>query len=125
MFRSCNTDLGSYITLKTFFQAFPDALFHQLLLAMTHPDHETRVGAHSIFSMVLMPSVFSPALDQKMKLAGAVSGFSVSTLKNESKDTAEIIDGRLMEESQVSDVSTKQSGQSYSFKGSFFGRKTV
>lgn len=30
---------------------------------MTHPDHETRVGAHSIFSMVLMPS----KLDQKMK----------------------------------------------------------
>ncbi|PON88688.1 Armadillo-type fold containing protein [Trema orientale] len=115
--------------------AFPDALFHQLLLAMTHPDHETRVGAHSIFSMVLMPSVFSPCLDQKMKLAEAVSGISVNTLKNvgygrvssqdESKDTAETIDGRLMEElSQVSDVCMKQSGQSYNFKGSLVGGKT-
>ncbi|KAJ0024807.1 hypothetical protein Pint_07062 [Pistacia integerrima] len=33
--------------------AFPDALFHQLLLAMAHPDHETRVGAHSVVSVVL------------------------------------------------------------------------
>ncbi|MED6147234.1 hypothetical protein PIB30_042188 [Stylosanthes scabra] len=29
---------------------FPDALFHQLLMAMAYPDHETRTGAHSIFS---------------------------------------------------------------------------
>ncbi|THG16574.1 hypothetical protein TEA_017355 [Camellia sinensis var. sinensis] len=29
--------------------AFPDALFRQLLLAMAHPDHETRVGAHHVF----------------------------------------------------------------------------
>ncbi|KAJ0086922.1 hypothetical protein Patl1_07163 [Pistacia atlantica] len=34
-------------------RAFPDALFHQLLLAMAHPDHETRVGAHSVVSVVL------------------------------------------------------------------------
>ncbi|KAL4583347.1 hypothetical protein LXL04_007917 [Taraxacum kok-saghyz] len=27
-------------------QAFPDALFHHLILAMSHPDHETRVVAH-------------------------------------------------------------------------------
>ncbi|XP_062107804.1 protein SEMI-ROLLED LEAF 2 isoform X2 [Humulus lupulus] len=115
--------------------AFPDALFHQLLLAMTHPDHETRVGAHSIFSMVLMPSVFSSCLDQKVKLAGPVSEFSVGTLKNfgngrfssqdESKDTTETIDGGLMEEaSQASDVYMKQYAQSYSYKGYLFGGKT-
>ncbi|MED6160367.1 hypothetical protein PIB30_050822 [Stylosanthes scabra] len=49
-------------------KAFPDALFHQLLLAMAHPDQETRIGAHSIFSIVLMPSVFSSQLDQKKKI---------------------------------------------------------
>ncbi|XP_015952141.1 protein SEMI-ROLLED LEAF 2 isoform X1 [Arachis duranensis] len=49
-------------------KAFPDALFHQLLLAMAHPDHETRIGAHSVFSIVLMPSVFSSQLDQKKKI---------------------------------------------------------
>ncbi|XP_020212613.1 uncharacterized protein LOC109797106 isoform X2 [Cajanus cajan] len=37
-------------------KAFPETLFHQLLLAMVHPDHETRVVAHRIFSVILLPS---------------------------------------------------------------------
>ncbi|CAA2988360.1 Hypothetical predicted protein [Olea europaea subsp. europaea] len=41
-------------------RAFPEALFHQLLPAMIHPDHETRVGAHRIFSVVLVPSSICP-----------------------------------------------------------------
>ncbi|XP_038701676.1 protein SEMI-ROLLED LEAF 2-like [Tripterygium wilfordii] len=41
-------------------KAFPESLFHQLLLAMVHPDHETRVGAHCIFSVVLVPSSVCP-----------------------------------------------------------------
>ncbi|TVU33475.1 hypothetical protein EJB05_25295, partial [Eragrostis curvula] len=41
-------------------KVFPEALFHQLLLAMIHPDHETRVAAHRIFSVVLVPSSVSP-----------------------------------------------------------------
>ncbi|XP_050210407.1 protein SEMI-ROLLED LEAF 2 isoform X2 [Mercurialis annua] len=41
-------------------KAFPEALFHQLLLAMVHEDHETRVGAHRIFSIVLVPSSVCP-----------------------------------------------------------------
>ncbi|ESR34654.1 hypothetical protein CICLE_v10006843mg [Citrus x clementina] len=40
--------------------AFPEALFYQLLPAMVHPDHETRVGAHQIFSVVLVPSSVYP-----------------------------------------------------------------
>ncbi|KAH9648257.1 hypothetical protein KPL70_025516 [Citrus sinensis] len=40
--------------------AFPEALFYQLLPAMVHPDHETRVGAHQIFSVVLVPSSVCP-----------------------------------------------------------------
>ncbi|KAG6769203.1 hypothetical protein POTOM_024820 [Populus tomentosa] len=40
--------------------SFPETLFHQLLPAMVHPDHETRVGAHRIFSVVLVPSSVSP-----------------------------------------------------------------
>ncbi|KAF7148752.1 hypothetical protein RHSIM_Rhsim03G0019100 [Rhododendron simsii] len=43
-----------------FSQAFPEALFHQLLPAMVHPDHETRIGAHRIFSVVLVPSSVRP-----------------------------------------------------------------
>ncbi|KAK8986133.1 hypothetical protein V6N11_082415 [Hibiscus sabdariffa] len=54
-------------------KTFPDALFHQLLHAMSHPDHETRVGAHNIFSIVLMPSLLSPLSDQNKKTSEAVS----------------------------------------------------
>ncbi|KAL4583369.1 hypothetical protein LXL04_007940 [Taraxacum kok-saghyz] len=35
----------SHISMD-FDHAFPDALFHHLILAMSHPDHETRVVAH-------------------------------------------------------------------------------
>ncbi|CAI9099950.1 OLC1v1036852C1 [Oldenlandia corymbosa var. corymbosa] len=41
-------------------KAFPESLFHQLLPAMVHPDHETRVGAHRVFSVVLVPSSVCP-----------------------------------------------------------------
>ncbi|KAK6285271.1 hypothetical protein POUND7_011450 [Theobroma cacao] len=41
-------------------KAFPEALFHSLLLAMVYADHETRVGAHCIFSVVLVPSSVCP-----------------------------------------------------------------
>ncbi|KAL9255681.1 SEMI-ROLLED LEAF 2-like protein [Drosera capensis] len=41
-------------------KAFPEALFHQLLPAMVHPDHETRIGAHRVFSVVLVPSSVAP-----------------------------------------------------------------
>ncbi|XP_039045638.1 protein SEMI-ROLLED LEAF 2-like isoform X2 [Hibiscus syriacus] len=54
-------------------KTFPDALFHQLLHAMSHPDHETRVGAHKIFSIVLMPSLLSPLSVQNKKTSEAVS----------------------------------------------------
>ncbi|CAM8893069.1 unnamed protein product [Rhodiola kirilowii] len=42
-------------------KAFPEALFYQLLPAMVHPDHEIRVGAHRIFSVVLVPSSVHPS----------------------------------------------------------------
>ncbi|KAI3984401.1 hypothetical protein MKX01_011355, partial [Papaver californicum] len=41
-------------------KAFPEALFHHLLVAMVHPDHQTRVEAHRIFSVVLVPSSICP-----------------------------------------------------------------
>lgn len=41
-------------------KAFPESLFHQLLPAMVHQDNETRIGAHRIFSVVLVPSSVCP-----------------------------------------------------------------
>uniref|UniRef100_F6HL01 Protein EFR3-like B n=1 Tax=Vitis vinifera TaxID=29760 RepID=F6HL01_VITVI len=69
--------------------AFPEALFHQLLPAMVHPDHETRVGAHRIFSVVLVPFSVCPrpcpitpelkkASDLPRMLSRTVSVFSSS-----------------------------------------------
>ncbi|VVA96583.1 unnamed protein product [Arabis nemorensis] len=37
-------------------QVFPDTLLDALLKAMLHPNVETRVGAHKIFSVLLLPS---------------------------------------------------------------------
>uniref|UniRef100_A0A7N0VBA1 ARM repeat superfamily protein n=1 Tax=Kalanchoe fedtschenkoi TaxID=63787 RepID=A0A7N0VBA1_KALFE len=41
-------------------KAFPEALFHQLLVAMVCSDYESRLGAHQIFSIVLVPSSVCP-----------------------------------------------------------------
>ncbi|KAF2558310.1 hypothetical protein F2Q68_00012967 [Brassica cretica] len=45
-------------------KVFPDALFHQLLLAMSHADSETRVEAHNIFSVLLLRTLRLPWSDQ-------------------------------------------------------------
>ncbi|KAH1258100.1 Protein EFR3 cmp44E [Glycine max] len=70
--------------------AFPETLFHQLLLAMVHPDHETRVVSHHIFSSILVPTSVFPhpslsASDPKASnvprtLSRAVSVFSSSAV---------------------------------------------
>ncbi|KAL5208316.1 hypothetical protein ABZP36_032751 [Zizania latifolia] len=69
-------------------KAFPEALFHQLLLAMIYPDCETHLGAHRIFSVVLVPSSVSPCsfsgssqtskIDLKRTLSRTTSVFSSS-----------------------------------------------
>lgn len=102
---------------------------------MAHPDHETRVGAHSIFSMVLMPSLLAPWLEQKMNPLQAVSA-SVSTLQkvkegsfslqDEEKDAVVPLNGEPREEgSQISNVYEKQSGQSHNFKSALTCGRTV
>lgn len=56
---------------------------------MAHPDHETRVGAHSVLSAVLVPSFVFPwpvpfstssprGCDRRRTLSGSLSGFSSS-----------------------------------------------
>ncbi|GLT53623.1 hypothetical protein SLA2020_268820 [Shorea laevis] len=123
-------------------KAFPEALFHQLLLAMSHPDPETRVGAHGVFSMVLMPSLLCPWLDQNLESSQAVSRFSsVGTMQkvrsgsfsiqDEGKDATEPTNVGLRQEViQISDAGFKRSGidpscdQSYSFMHALTDGKT-
>ncbi|KEH30318.1 protein SEMI-ROLLED LEAF 2 isoform X1 [Medicago truncatula] len=88
-------------------KAFPDALFHQLLLVMAHPDHETRIGAHSVFSTVLMPSLFSPQLDHKTMMAEKVPSESLS-IQQESFLGAEQINRKPVEGGAVVDVSSRK-----------------
>ncbi|BAT85267.1 hypothetical protein LR48_Vigan03g216400 [Vigna angularis] len=71
-------------------KAFPETLLHQLLLAMVHPDHETRAVAHRIFSVILVPASILPGRslsisDRKPSsvprtLSRAVSVFSSSAV---------------------------------------------
>ncbi|XP_059632893.1 protein SEMI-ROLLED LEAF 2 [Cornus florida] len=105
-------------------KAFPDALFHQLLLAMVHPDHETRVGAHHIFSVMLMPSLICPWLVCNGRPSQALQGIQAVTLpevksrsfsiQDESKDKSNSMDRKMGEEG----CQTLGAGlnQSYSFK---------
>ncbi|XP_047334332.1 protein SEMI-ROLLED LEAF 2-like [Impatiens glandulifera] len=48
-------------------KAFPDALFHQLLLAMAHSDHETRTWAHRILSVILLPARVFPEHSKELQ----------------------------------------------------------
>ncbi|CAH1412502.1 unnamed protein product [Lactuca virosa] len=57
--------ISSIPNIAYYKKAFPDALFHHLILAMSHPDHETRVLAHQVFSNVLMPAVSQPSSGYK------------------------------------------------------------
>ncbi|XP_011078902.1 uncharacterized protein LOC105162543 [Sesamum indicum] len=50
-------------------KAFPEALFHQLIPAMLHPDYVTRIGAHQIFSVVLVPSSVCPQTTSTVTVA--------------------------------------------------------
>ncbi|KAK8620729.1 hypothetical protein V6N13_067195 [Hibiscus sabdariffa] len=50
---------------------FPEALLVQLMKAMLHPNLEVRVGAHQIFSALLIPSSFR----SRHEVAGLHSGF--------------------------------------------------
>ncbi|XP_009124331.1 protein SEMI-ROLLED LEAF 2 [Brassica rapa] len=99
-------------------KAFPDALFHQLLQAMVCADHESRMGAHRIFSVVLVPSSVCPnsvpksrrPADMQRTLSRTVSVFSSSAalfrkLKMESDKSA---DGAAKIE-RVSTLSRSQS----------------
>ncbi|XAR68529.1 hypothetical protein NMG60_11003677 [Bertholletia excelsa] len=116
-------------TIATVFRtaqiAFPEALFHQLLPAMVHTDHETRVGAHRIFSIVLVPCSLRPhssscvlesknVADLARTFSRTVSVFSSSAalfqkLRNEKSSTRESVtmDNRerpLIEEQQTNNT---------------------
>ncbi|CAA0812750.1 Uncharacterized protein SHERM_13309 [Striga hermonthica] len=105
-------------------KAFPEALFHQLLPAMVHPDHDTRIGAHQIFSVVLVPSSVSPQtgpvisdpekkMDFPRTLSRTVSVFSSSAAlleklkKNQRNNSKENLE--LNEEKVSGDVEQKNS----------------
>lgn len=97
-------------------KTFPDALFHQLLLAMGHPHHETRIGAHRVFSTVLMPSLICPWSDQKEVTPSKLKSGSFSIpeemeAKAESMATSE---DRL--DNEVKQLQVCRSHKSHSFK---------
>ncbi|KAL0729583.1 hypothetical protein Bca4012_025676 [Brassica carinata] len=107
-------------------KAFPDALFHQLLQAMVCADHESRMGAHRIFSVVLVPSSVCPnsvpksrrPADMQRTLSRTVSVFSSSAalfrkLRMESDNS---VDGAA----KIDRVSTLSRSQSRFARGESF-----
>ncbi|KAK9665077.1 hypothetical protein RND81_14G088700 [Saponaria officinalis] len=114
-------------------KTFPDALFHQLLLAMGHPDHETRVMAHRTFSTVLMPSLMCPWSDQKdlplpysrgmssLKSASKVNGGNFSIPED---SEAKVVAMSNMGDSPKVENDVKQShNRSHSFKSTMTNGK--
>ncbi|XP_010522186.1 PREDICTED: uncharacterized protein LOC104800896 isoform X2 [Tarenaya hassleriana] len=101
-------------------KVFPDALFHQLFLAMSHTDWETRVGAHNIFSVLLLQSLLLPLSNQHKKTSEALSGVSSvnrthkketeNSVYDEYKDKAEeSLNGELNKERQISHSNVPES----------------
>ncbi|KAG7596001.1 Armadillo-type fold [Arabidopsis suecica] len=75
-------------------KVFPDALFHQLLLAMSHADCTTRVEAHNIFSVVLLGTLRLPWSDQHKETSEAVSGSlsvdGICTVRNQEEEKEKV-----------------------------------
>lgn len=106
---------------------------------MVHPDHETRVGAHRIFSVVLVPSSVCPykgaqpesikATDLQRTLSRTVSVFSSSAalfekLKNQSSSSRENVNQAkkesMVEENNIGMLNRIRStySRAYSIKSS-------
>lgn len=76
---------------------FPDALFHHLLLAMSHTDHETRVLAHRVFSIVLIPSQTWSIQDLIPSQDGFPTNLSQKVADGSNKNILETIDEETTE----------------------------
>lgn len=96
---------------------------------MAHPDHETRVGAHNIFSIVLMPSIKCPKMALKTISSETVSwlpfGSATQKLiggsfsfKDGEKHASEPLNGVRREESQTVDFVAEKSETHLSRRGS-------
>lgn len=85
--------VSSLPNLSYYKKAFPDALFHHLLLAMAHPDHETRAGAHRIFSTLLMPSLSSIWSSGERKVSRSLSEQSLMKSQKMNSRSVSLLDG--------------------------------
>ncbi|KAL5703058.1 hypothetical protein ACHQM5_028197 [Ranunculus cassubicifolius] len=103
-------------------KAFPDALFHQLILAMAHPDPETRVWAHRLFSVVLMPSLYRPWSEPQGKPSSASDDVSqrmngTLSVQSESREQLDVTDEKEKKNIDMGRCTVRSSrGQVYSFK---------
>ncbi|XP_037407682.1 protein SEMI-ROLLED LEAF 2-like isoform X2 [Triticum dicoccoides] len=94
--------IAAYVYKSSYNQkAFPEALYHQLLLAMMHPDNKTRIGSHRVLSTIVAPSLLCPwsaiGFPVPMKVNGsqsvlllALSAFSSETIMDELQSKSRI-----------------------------------
>ncbi|KAL8240147.1 hypothetical protein R6Q59_013502 [Mikania micrantha] len=106
---------------KTYFRkVFPDALFHHLLLAMSHLDHETRVLSHRVFSIVLVPSLSQSWSIQDLipSQAGFPTIVSQKIADGSNKSILETIDEETMEKENDIENHMKHATKSFSCSSS-------
>ncbi|OQU88038.1 uncharacterized protein LOC8056112 isoform X2 [Sorghum bicolor] len=101
-------------------KAFPEALFHQLLLAMLHPDNKTRIGSHRVLSTIVAPSLLCPwsAMSFPIPMKGddsqnlhllVLSAFSSEAIINEAR-TKNKIQASLQENNKSEAIVDAENG---------------
>ncbi|KAK3166230.1 hypothetical protein QOZ80_1AG0043130 [Eleusine coracana subsp. coracana] len=79
-------------------KALPEALFHQLLLAMMHPDNKTRIGSHRVLSTIVAPSLLCP---------WSAMSFSIPMKGSGSQDLLLLVRSAFSSETITEEVQTK------------------
>ncbi|XP_066313098.1 protein SEMI-ROLLED LEAF 2-like isoform X2 [Miscanthus floridulus] len=102
-------------------KAFPEALFHQLLLAMLHPDNKTRIGSHRVLSTIVAPSLLCPwsGMSFPIPMKGddsqnlhllVLSAFSSEAIINESRTKNKIQASSLQENNKSEAIVDAENG---------------
>ncbi|WCJ33474.1 ARM repeat superfamily protein [Euphorbia peplus] len=98
-------------------KAFPDTLFHQILPAMVHPDHEIRLGAHRIFSVVLVPSSVSPCSSPTNSPSKKGSSLTLSRTVSVFSSSAALFEKLKMEKTSMAENNSQNDKETVVLEG--------
>ncbi|XP_078434134.1 protein SEMI-ROLLED LEAF 2-like isoform X2 [Wolffia australiana] len=106
--------LASIPSASSHNREFPEALFHQLLLGMSHGDQETRVASHRVFSAVLVPELNCPWSIplSSFKIMGSDPAFMAQLVFSSS----EVIQEKVQENKNIGVLDWREKLQSSSYR---------